>query len=132
VNLQVGVKAIITNDKNEYLFLRRSASKYPGKDKRWDIPGGRIEPEESLADALVREVKEETNLDVDTANLRLVAAQDIFVQDKNFHAVRLTYYANATGDVHLSEEHTEYVWLSKQDALESELDQYVREVFENE
>lgn len=132
MKLQVGVKALIKNNKNEYLFLRRSAKKYPGKDKRWDIPGGRIEPEESLVDALTREVKEETNLDVDTTSLQLIAAQDIFVQDKNFHSVRLTYYASATGDVHLSEEHTEYIWLSKQDALEGELDRYVREVFENE
>lgn len=132
MKLQVGVKALIKNDKNQYLFLRRSAEKYLGKDKRWDIPGGRIEPEESLVDALTREVKEETNLDVDVASLQLVAAQDIFVQDKNFHAVRLTYYARAMGDVHLSEEHTEYVWLSKQDALDGELDRYVRDVFENE
>lgn len=56
MKLQVGVKALIKNTSNQYLFLHRSKTT-PGATKTyWDIPGGRIEPEEALDDALKREI----------------------------------------------------------------------------
>jgi 8-oxo-dGTP diphosphatase len=130
--LQVGVKALIQNDQNELLFLRRNPKIYPGKDLRWDIPGGRINFEENLQDALAREVLEETGLEIDQSSAKLVAAQDIFVPEKDLHVVRLTYYANASGAAQLSDEHTDFAWLTKEQVLAGDLDKYVREVLENE
>ena len=52
--------ALIFNDKNE-VFLMRS---HKWKDK-YALPGGHIEYGEKAEDAVKREVKEETNLDVD-------------------------------------------------------------------
>lgn len=130
--LQVGVKALIKNSQGKFLFLRRNPAIYPGKDVRWDIPGGRIDSGERLCDGLTREVFEETGLKVDVSSMKLVAAQDIFVAEKDLHAVRLTYYVQASGSVALSSEHTDSAWLSKQEVLADELDRYVREVLENE
>ena len=42
--LQVGVKALIKNDKGQYLFLRRSERMQAETEPHWDIPGGRIDP----------------------------------------------------------------------------------------
>lgn len=100
MNLQVGVKALIERD-GTYLFLRRSAD-FKSGPQDWDIPGGRIEADEALADALRREVIEETGLSLDTIDT-LLAAQDIFVPSKDLHVVRLTYLANATGDITISD-----------------------------
>ena len=54
------VEAIISKD-NSLLFLRRQNS--PAKGQWW-FPGGRIRKGETLEEALYREVKEETGLEV--------------------------------------------------------------------
>lgn len=53
------VGAVITDGAGRLLLIRRGHE--PGKGL-WSIPGGRIEPGESDAAALVREVREETGL----------------------------------------------------------------------
>lgn len=129
--LQVGVKALIQNEAGEYLFIRRDPAKYPETDAHWDIPGGRIDPSEKLAEALAREISEEAGL-VLTGTPSLLAAQDIMVPSKDLHVVRLTYAANASGQINLGNEHLEYAWMSREKALADNLDRYVREVLEDE
>lgn len=121
--LQVGVKVIIRNNDGKYLFLRRAASFKPGVQK-WDIPGGRIEPNEALVDGLKRELREETGLELTKVD-SLIAAQDIFVEGKDFHVVRLTYLGTAEGTVTLSDEHDEYRWMTKDELLLEPVDQYI-------
>ena len=56
--LTPGVAAVIINDRGEVLLqLRRD-------DRRWGLPGGAMEPGEEPAETLVREVLEETALEV--------------------------------------------------------------------
>jgi 8-oxo-dGTP diphosphatase len=56
--LTPGVAGVIVNDRGEVLLqLRRD-------DRRWGLPGGAMEPGEEPAGALVREVLEETALEV--------------------------------------------------------------------
>ncbi|WP_273852123.1 NUDIX hydrolase [Guptibacillus spartinae] len=57
------VAAIIRNDKNEILY------QYPGDGDIWSLPAGAIEPSEAPAQAVVREVREETGLSVRPQNL---------------------------------------------------------------
>ena len=61
----LAVGAVVVND-GSLLMVRRG--KEPGKGL-WSIPGGRVEPNELLVDAVVREVKEETSLDVEVVEL---------------------------------------------------------------
>lgn len=55
--LLAGANVIII-DKNYHLLLQLRT------DGRWGLPGGLLEPGESLEQTAIREVKEETNLDV--------------------------------------------------------------------
>ena len=58
----VGIGAIIFNDNKELLLLHRIGE--VGKDT-WGLPGGKMEKYESFKDCIIREVKEEVNLDID-------------------------------------------------------------------
>lgn len=60
MNLRPRAAAIILNDKNELLVLRQ---KNPTTGfEWWTLPGGGMEPEESVIDTIVREVQEECNV----------------------------------------------------------------------
>ncbi|MDH5484011.1 MAG: Nudix family hydrolase [Gammaproteobacteria bacterium] len=59
--VQVAV-AVITNQNNEVLIACRPASAHQGG--LWEFPGGKLEPDESVLDALEREIKEELDIDV--------------------------------------------------------------------
>lgn len=56
-----GVGAIVFDEAGRLLVIQRA--KEPAKGL-WSIPGGHVEPGESAADAVVREVREETGLEV--------------------------------------------------------------------
>ena len=56
------IRGIIKNDKGEILVLKRHPKSRADPDT-WELPGGKVENGEFFDDALVREIKEETNLD---------------------------------------------------------------------
>jgi 8-oxo-dGTP pyrophosphatase MutT (NUDIX family) len=66
VLLQDGAAAIIVNDKGQILLQSRT------DNERWGLPGGCQELGERFEETVIREVKEETNLDITEDNLELV------------------------------------------------------------
>jgi 8-oxo-dGTP diphosphatase len=126
MELQVGVKILITNSEGKVLLLRRSREKYPEIAHQWDIPGGRINPGMSLLENLAREVKEETRL-VLVGTPVLIGAQDIFPSHVAKHVVRVTYRGLAEGEVILSDEHDEYQYVTEHElGTVSGLDTHLR------
>jgi ADP-ribose pyrophosphatase YjhB (NUDIX family) len=79
----LGVGAVIWNDKHEIVLIRRG--KAPRRDQ-WSIPGGHLEWGESLRDAVLREVLEETGLTVEIAGL--IDAVDLMTRDESGDIVR--------------------------------------------
>ncbi len=67
VLLQDGAAAIIVNEKGQILLQSRA------DNDRWGLPGGCQELGERFEDTIIREVKEETNLDITEDNLELIA-----------------------------------------------------------
>lgn len=64
--IQDGASAIIINDKNQILLQRRV------DNDKWGLPGGCQEIGETFEETVIREVKEETNLDVKKEDLKLI------------------------------------------------------------
>lgn len=59
--VQIGVGAIAIED-GKILLIKRGRPPYAGK---WSVPGGKLLFGESIAEAIVREMREETGLDVE-------------------------------------------------------------------
>ena len=129
MELQVGVKILLKNKEGKYLMMLRSAIKYPDAGAKWEIPGGRIDSGSVLMDNLKREVLEETGLNF-SGEAKLLAAQDIIKPHK--HIVRLTYTGEGSGEVKLSDEHTDFKWLTLEEVKKIEpIDPVLKEVLEN-
>lgn len=128
MDLQVGVKIFLKNKDGKFLILRRSPEKYSEVESHWEFAGGRINPGSILFENLKREVMEETGLEI-IGEPKLITAQDIIRPHK--HIVRLTYTGFADGEVKLSDEHSEYKWLSLEDVKTLEpMDKYFKEALE--
>ena len=73
-NPVVGVAGILLNEQGQILLGRRCRGKYLGY---WCIPCGYVEYHEEVHEALRREFKEESNLDIEVLNP--------FTAQSNFH-----------------------------------------------
>jgi 8-oxo-dGTP diphosphatase len=82
-NPLVGVGAVIVRD-NHVLLIRRGHAPLLGE---WSLPGGVLECGETLGEAAIREAREETGLEVETADM-LGVYERIIRED---HRVRYHY-----------------------------------------
>ena len=92
------VGAVIKDDRGRLLLIKRGHA--PGAGL-WSLPGGRIEPGETDAEALVREMREETGLAVEPGQLIGTVrrpAQDGDVFDIRDYAARVTGGSLRAGD----------------------------------
>ena len=115
------VGALIFNPRGQ-LFLMRS-HKWRGQ---WVVPGGHIELGERMEDALRREVKEETNLDIH--DLEFVCFQE-FIYDARFwrpsHFIFFDFACRTDAtDVTLNEEAQDYRWVTPEEALTLPVEHY--------
>jgi ADP-ribose pyrophosphatase YjhB (NUDIX family) len=89
----------------------------------WGIPGGKIERGETSEAALIREIREETALEV--SDIRFVMVQDC-IDSQEFirpeHFILLNYTATAgSHDVTLNEEAEDFRWGTVEEAFALDL-----------
>jgi phosphoglycolate phosphatase-like HAD superfamily hydrolase/ADP-ribose pyrophosphatase YjhB (NUDIX family) len=120
----VTVGGLIFNDTGQVLMVR--THKW---SNLWGIPGGKVRYGESCSEALRRELKEETNLNV--TEVEFVLVQDC-IHSKEFyrdaHFVLLNYTCRTTGRqrVRLNDEARESRWVTLSEAQKLPLNQPTR------
>ena len=117
------VGALIFDQKGE-LFLMKS---YKWRDK-YVIPGGHIELGETIEEALKREIKEETGLDI--YDIEFILLQE-FIFDKHFfkrkHFIFLDYACKTKSlKVKLNSEGQSYIWMDPKKALKLPIEPYTK------
>ncbi|HOJ32008.1 MAG TPA: NUDIX hydrolase [Candidatus Hydrogenedentes bacterium] len=88
--IRIRVAPIILQDDNILLVRHVKQGK-----TYWLLPGGGVEYGESVAEALAREVKEETNLDIQVGDL--VFVNDSIPPDRHRHVLNLYFLAFVVG-----------------------------------
>ena len=105
------VAAIITNDDGEILLTRRNVEPYKGQ---WCLPGGHIDANETVRDAVIREAKEETGLDFEP---KFITYFDEIAPGNNWHAVVMVFSGKGTGEFVMQEkEVTDIRWFALEEA----------------
>lgn len=117
--IQKVVAAGIILNNNKVLIIQRAASDtFPNM---WEVPSGKREEFETTINAVTREVKEETNLEVEVLSPIGVFEFKTEKESEIRDVTQICFICKVVGDtdVKLSDEHQNFVWVGK-----DELDSY--------
>ena len=110
------VGAIILNEKNEALIMSRKTDDFMGEID--ELPSGNMEQGENIYEAHVREVKEETNLDVVNAKSYIGNFDYVSGSGKKARQYNFILDVKNTENIILTE-HDKYNWLTIEEIRKS-------------
>lgn len=90
------VTAAIIREGDQILIAQRK-SDTPIEPGKWEFPGGKVEHGEHPQDCLVREIKEELNLDIRVEKLFDMASHVYTANEGAVHIVLLAYFCTRLG-----------------------------------
>lgn len=114
----VGVKGLIVKD-NRILLLR--ANKDQGRRDIWEIPGGRIDGNETLQQTVTRELQEELPNIKNIQIGNIVHAERLPWDIDGTNSLTLVFVkvsADFEGNPQISDEHVDWRWCTEPEALE--------------
>ena len=103
------VAGVIRDENGKILITQRNLKKAQGG--LWEFPGGKIEPNETKENAIVREIKEELEIDIQVENY---LAEKVFnYPEKDINLIALEC-KKVSGDIKLLE-HEDYRWVTNKE-----------------
>jgi 8-oxo-dGTP diphosphatase len=124
----LAVRVLLTDENGKILILKRSTDSKtnPGK---WELPGGKVDQDESFDHALTREVYEETKLKITLDHVVGAAEQNLHI----IRAVHIIMSGNVVeGELTLSSEHEGYAWVYLENLSNYELADWLEDYVMNE
>ena len=104
--------AMIINNNNEVFLARRKEDDFLGGN--YELPGGKMEEGETLYDTLVRETKEETNLNISKVLCYIDYKDYLSSSGKKTRLYNFAVKVSNASDVILNE-YDEYKWININD-----------------
>ena len=105
---EIKVVAAIIQKENKILATKRGYGEFINM---WEFPGGKIEPGETKEEALIREIKEELNIEISVDKFAI----DIEYQYPNFYLFMSCFMCSIKeGSIELLE-HNDGKWITKED-----------------
>lgn len=110
------IACLLINPDKKFLLIQR-ASKDDSLPGFWELPSGGIDEGEDMETSVIREVKEESGIDISKENLKLVDSESYSFTKENGdikNVTETTYLVSLdnTPEVILSDEHVNYQWVS--------------------
>lgn len=108
------ITSIAIENNGKFLILKRSP--HDTMPRMWEFPGGKVDDGEKLKDSAKRETMEESGLIPN--KLEYKGYSERFSEDRNvqsgYHTIVHHFYCDDfKGKVKLSEEHTDFKWVTK-------------------
>lgn len=111
----IGASVLVQREDGHVLLIERLYE--PGK-RLWALPGGKLEYGETVEEGAIREVKEETNIDVNL--IGLLGPYDII--SESYHYVTICFRGKPTSmDIDSSSEVGGANWFNPENLKETEL-----------
>jgi 8-oxo-dGTP diphosphatase len=111
----VGIKGVIVSNDKVLLLQKR------GEGDFWEVPGGRVDANESLDQTLIRELQEEVpNIEKIKVG-RVLDAYRLHKDIEDNVSLTLIFFkveAEFNGDPQISQEHQAWQWVTKEQAVE--------------
>lgn len=105
---EIKVVAAIIQKENKILATKRGYGEFINM---WEFPGGKIEPGETKEEALIREIKEELNIEINVDKFAI----DIEYQYPNFYLFMFCFMCSIKeGSIELLE-HNDGKWITKEE-----------------
>ncbi len=108
----VGVGAMIFNSEGK-VFIAKRGKKARNEAGKWDFPGGAVEFGEACEDAIIREIKEEFDMDIEINEMLGVCNH--IIKKENQHWVSPSYIAyHVSGKIKIMEpdKNSEFRWVN--------------------
>jgi len=128
---KIVLAGVVFNTNNKVLILQRHSNEniYPNM---WELPSGKREPLEHSQDSLLREIKEETGLDVNIIQPSSIFDYQIDKPTEIRDSTQINFIVTSNSlKVKLSNEHQNFVWISKNEIDDYEMSKETRLVIRN-